>query len=127
MSHPVPTRRSSDLFSLIPAVGTGLVWVPVAIYLFVTGAVVEGLILAFCGRFVIGLMDNILRPILVGRDKRIPDDVVLITTLCGSDLFGINGIVICPVLAGTLVATWNIVKRMQKGAAGVEGPLTEEI
>src|SRR3546814_7636632 len=58
-------------FSLIPAVGTGLVWVPVAIYLFVTGAVVEGLILAFCGMFVIGMVDNILRPILVGRDTRI--------------------------------------------------------
>src|SRR3546814_17710188 len=99
MSHPVPTRRSSDLFSLIPAVGTGLVWVPVAIYLFVTGAVVEGLILAFCGMFVIGMVDNILRPILVGRDTRIPDSVVLITTLGGLDLFGFHGIVIGQVIA----------------------------
>ena len=113
-------------FSLIPAVGTGLIWVPVAIYLFVTGAVVKGLILVFCGMFVIGMVDNILRPILVGRDTRIPDYVVLITTLGGIDLFGFNGIVIGPVIAALFIATWNIVTKMRTGADGLEGPLTEE-
>ncbi|WP_313808338.1 AI-2E family transporter [Sphingobium sp.] len=112
-------------FSLIPAVGTGLIWVPVAIYLFVTGAVVKGLILAFCGMFVIGMVDNILRPILVGRETRIPDYVVLITTLGGIDLFGFNGIIIGPVIAALFIATWNIVTRMRSGVDGLEGPLTE--
>lgn len=112
-------------FSLIPAVGTGLVWVPVAIYLFVTGAVVKGLILAFCGMFVIGMIDNILRPVLVGRDTRIPDYVVLITTLGGIDLFGFNGIIIGPVIAALFIATWNIVTKMRNGIDGLEGPLTE--
>ena len=113
-------------FSLIPAVGTGLIWVPVAIYLFVTGAVVKGLILAFCGMFVIGMFDNIMSPVLVGRDTLIPDYVVLITTLGGIDLFGFNGIVIGPVIAALFIATWNIVTKMRTGADGLEGPLTED-
>lgn len=112
-------------FSLIPAVGTGLVWVPVAIYLLATGAVVKGIILVVCGLFIIGLIDNLLRPMLVGRDTRIPDYVVLITTLGGIDMFGFNGIVIGPVIAALFIATWNIVTRMRTGN-GLEGPLTQE-
>ena len=112
-------------FSLIPAVGTGLVWVPVALYLLATGAIVKGIILIACGLFVIGLVDNLLRPILVGRDTRIPDYVVLISTLGGIDMFGFNGIVIGPVIAALFIATWNIVTRMRTGN-GLEGPLTEE-
>jgi predicted PurR-regulated permease PerM len=112
-------------FSLIPAVGSGLIWAPVALYLIATGAVMKGIILIICGFFVIGLIDNILRPILVGRDTRIPDYVVLITTLGGIDMFGFSGIVIGPVIAALFIATWNIVTRMRAGV-GIEGPLTQE-
>ncbi|ALR18953.1 AI-2E family transporter [Sphingobium baderi] len=110
--------------SLLPAVGTGLVWVPVAIYLLATGALVKGLILVFCGIFIIGMVDNVLRPILVGRETRIPDYVVLITTLGGIELFGVNGIIIGPVIASLFIATWNIVTRMRR-PGGMEGPLAD--
>ena len=69
--------------SLIPAVGAGLIWVPVAIYFLVTGATMQGIILIGFGVFVIGLVDNLLRPVLVGRDTKIPDYVILISTLGG--------------------------------------------
>jgi predicted PurR-regulated permease PerM len=59
-------------FSLVPAVGTGIVWVPIALYLLVTGSVMEGAILVACGLLVIGMIDNLLRPILVGSDTRMP-------------------------------------------------------
>ncbi|KAK0366427.1 MAG: AI-2E family transporter [Pseudomonadota bacterium] len=110
-------------FSLLPAVGTGLIWAPVAIYLLATGAIWKGLILIFCGMFVIGMVDNLLRPILVGRDTRIPDYVVLITTLGGLQLFGFNGIVIGPVIAALFIATWQIVIRTRSHEAGAP-PLT---
>ncbi|EQB32999.1 AI-2E family transporter [Sphingobium ummariense] len=110
-------------FSLIPAIGTGLVWVPVSIYLIATGSTTQGLILAFTGFFIISMVDNVLRPILVGRDTRIPDYVVLITTLGGLELFGFNGIVIGPVIAALFIATWNIVANM-RAPGGIEGPLT---
>ncbi len=99
---------SMAFFSLLPAVGTGIVWVPVAIYLFASGAMVKGAILVFCGVFIIGMVDNVLRPILVGRDTRMPDYVVLIATLGGLELFGISGIVIGPVMAALFMASWEI-------------------
>lgn len=100
--------------SLLPAIGAGLVWVPVALYLFATGAVWEGAVLVGCGAIIIGSVDNVLRPILVGRDTRMPDYVVLISTLGGIELFGFNGIVIGPVIAALFIATWNIFTQMRK-------------
>jgi predicted PurR-regulated permease PerM len=94
--------------SLVPAVGAGLVWVPVALYFFVTGALWQGLALAAWGVFVIGLVDNLLRPLLVGKDTRLPDYVVLITTLGGMSVFGINGFVLGPAIAAMFVAVWHI-------------------
>ncbi|AHE53546.1 hypothetical protein NX02_09125 [Sphingomonas sanxanigenens DSM 19645 = NX02] len=94
--------------SLLPAIGTGIVWAPVAVYLLVTGAVWEGVILILCGLFVIGLVDNLLRPILVGRDARMPDYVVLISTLGGLQVLGFNGLVIGPVAAALFIAAWDI-------------------
>lgn len=96
------------LFSLLPAVGTAIVWVPVAIYLAVTGAWVKAAIMVFCGVFIIGLVDNLLRPILVGRDTRMPDFVVLIATLSGIELFGLTGFIVGPVIAALFIAVWNM-------------------
>jgi predicted PurR-regulated permease PerM len=69
--------------SLLPAVGAALVWLPVAIYFLVTGAAWQGVILIAYGVLVIGLVDNVLRPILVGQDTKMPDYFVLISTLGG--------------------------------------------
>jgi predicted PurR-regulated permease PerM len=95
--------------SLLPAVGTGIVWVPVAIYLLISGAWIKGAIMIFCGVFVIGLVDNLLRPILVGRDTRMPDFVVLIATLSGLEMAGLSGFIIGPVIAALFIAVWNMV------------------
>lgn len=94
--------------SLLPAVGAGLVWVPVAIYLFMTGALWESVALVAWGVLVIGLIDNILRPLLVGKDTGMPDYVVMITTLGGMAVFGINGFVVGPAIAAMFFAVWHI-------------------
>lgn len=104
-------------FSLLPAIGTGLVWVPVAIYLLATGAIWQGLALVGCGLFVIGMVDNVLRPILVGRDTRMPDYVVLISTLGGLEVFGFNGFVIGPVIAALFMALWEIFRAAREEEA----------
>ena len=96
------------VLSLIPAVGPAIVWVPVSIYLFATGDNVKGLVLVVFGAGVIGLVDNILRPILVGRDTKLPDYIVLLSTLGGLALFGINGFVIGPLVAALFIAFWGI-------------------
>jgi len=94
--------------SLLPAVGAGLIWLPVAIYFLATGAVWQGVALIAYGVFVIGLVDNVLRPILVGKDTKMPDYVVLISTLGGMALFGLTGFVIGPVIAALFIATWDL-------------------
>jgi predicted PurR-regulated permease PerM len=99
------------IFSMLPAVGASLIWIPVAIYLFATGAIIKGIILVIVGAFGIGLIDNILRPILVGRDTKLPDYLVLLSTLGGIVLFGINGFVIGPLIAALFVAFWGIFMR----------------
>lgn len=106
------------LFSLFPAVGTGIVWVPVAIYLFATGSIWEGIVLVFCGFFVIGLIDNILRPILVGHDTRLPEFVILIATVAGLDLLGLTGVIVGPIIAALFISVWKIASELRAEQPG---------
>lgn len=94
--------------SLLPAVGAGLIWTPVAIYFLLKGMIAQGVILILYGVLVIGLVDNILRPILVGKDTKMPDYVVLISTLGGLSLFGLNGFVIGPLIAALFISAWGL-------------------
>jgi predicted PurR-regulated permease PerM len=106
--------------SLLPAVGAGLVWLPVALYFLFTGAVWQGLALIAYGVLVIGLVDNLLRPILVGKDTQMPDYVVMITTVGGMAAFGINGFVIGPVIAAMFIAVWDIYAISRDEDAGTQ-------
>lgn len=108
ISAPLLWAVVMAFFSLVPAIGAGLIWIPVAVYLLVTGAVWQGMVLIAFGALVIGLVDNFLRPILVGKDTKMPDYVVLISTLGGIATFGLNGFVIGPVIAAMFIATWDI-------------------
>ncbi|MND97382.1 putative inner membrane protein [compost metagenome] len=94
--------------SLLPAVGAGIVWAPVAVYFVATGAVWQGAVLAAFGVFVIGLVDNVLRPLLVGKDTKMPDYLILISTLGGLAVFGLNGFVIGPLIAALFMSSWAI-------------------
>ncbi|MFT7774259.1 AI-2E family transporter [Roseateles sp.] len=94
--------------SLLPAIGAGLIWLPVAIYFLVTGAIWQGVALIAYGVLVIGLVDNVLRPILVGKDTQMPDYLVLISTIGGMAVFGINGFVIGPAIAAMFMAVWDL-------------------
>ncbi len=94
--------------SLLPAVGAAIVWGPVAIYFLVTGSVWQGVVLIAFGVFVIGLVDNLLRPLLVGKDTKMPDYLVLLSTIGGMALFGLNGFVIGPVIAALFIACWDL-------------------
>ena len=96
------------LMSLLPAIGAAFIWAPVAIYFLMTGSIWQGFTLIIYGVLVIGLIDNILRPILVGKDTQMPDYVVLISTMGGIAIFGLNGFVIGPVIAALFIATWDI-------------------
>ncbi len=97
-----------SVLSLLPAVGAALVWAPVAIYLIATGSMIEGLGLAAWGVGVMGMVDNLLRPILVGKETKLPDYLVLLSTIGGLSIFGVNGFLIGPAIAALFVATWAL-------------------
>ncbi|WP_212612029.1 AI-2E family transporter, partial [Staphylococcus aureus] len=85
-----------------------IIWVPAAIYLFATGQLWQGAFIVGFFVIVIGLVDNILRPLLVGKDTRMPDYLILIATLGGMEIYGINGFVIGPLIAALFIACWNL-------------------
>jgi predicted PurR-regulated permease PerM len=94
--------------SLLPVIGAGFVWLPVSAFFFLTGAYWQCVALLAYGTFVISLIDNLLRPILVGKDARMPDYVVMITTIGGMAVFGINGFIIGPTIAAMFIAVWHL-------------------
>lgn len=94
--------------SLIPAVGPFLIWMPVAIIMLFTGHIAQGLIIIGVGTFVIGTIDNILRPILVGKDIKMHPLIILFTTLGGITIFGISGFVIGPIVAALFLTFWEM-------------------
>lgn len=96
------------IVSLLPAVGAALVWVPVAIYLAAVGDLVSAIVLTAFGVVVIGLADNLLRPVFVGRDTKLPDYIVLLSTLGGIVMFGVNGFVMGPLVAALFMSFWGI-------------------
>ncbi len=108
LGSPVLWGVLMGVFSLLPAIGGALVWIPAAVYLVATGAWVKALILAGVGAGIMGTVDNALRPILVGRDAGMPDYMILLSTLGGLATFGFSGLVIGPVVAGLFLTVWEI-------------------
>ncbi len=111
------------MLSLLPVVGPAVVWAPVAIYLMFTGSMTKGIILVAGGVLVVGTADNILRPLLVGRETRMPDYMVLLSTLGGLSVFGPAGFVAGPVLAALFLSVWDMFAQEQRGVvlAGSDG------
>ena len=96
------------VLSIIPGVGSALVWVPACIYLGLSGRTGAAIILAIYSAAIVGSLDNVLRPRLVGRDTRMPDLLILVSTLGGITLFGAVGIVIGPVVAALFLTVWEL-------------------
>jgi predicted PurR-regulated permease PerM len=96
------------VLSIIPGVGTALVWVPAVIYLLAQGAVGAAIALFIWCAAVVGTVDNVLRPWLVGKDTKMPDLLILLGTLGGLVLFGASGIIIGPIVAALFVTVWDI-------------------
>ena len=118
LGAPVLWGTVMALLSILPVVGTALVWLPAAIVLFVNGQIFGGLALIFVGVFVIGLVDNLLRPVLVGRDTQLPDYVILLSTLGGLAGFGLAGVVIGPTIAAFFLSIWQMAEQEFTAAPG---------
>ncbi len=97
--------------SLIPLVGSALVWVPVSIGFILAGSMAKGIAVILFGALIISNLDNILRPIIVGKDTGVPDVIILISTLGGLATFGLTGLVLGPVLASLVLVMLDMYER----------------
>ena len=96
------------LCALVPGVGPAIIWLPAGLILLTLGSLVPALVVLIGGTVILGSIDNVLRPILVGRDTNMPEALVLLSVLGGLGLFGISGIILGPALAALFLATWEL-------------------
>lgn len=108
ISSPVLWGVAMGVLAIIPVVGTALVWLPAGVILIVTGSVWSGVIILAVGGLVISVIDEFLRPILVGRSSKMPDAVVLLATIGGLATFGVSGFIVGPIIAALFLALWEM-------------------
>jgi predicted PurR-regulated permease PerM len=96
------------VLSIVPGIGAALIWVPAVIFLFVTGQTLAGTLLGAWCAAVVGTVDNVLRPTLVGKDAKMPDLLILVGTLGGLFLFGPIGFIVGPIVCGLFLTVWDI-------------------
>ena len=106
------------VLSIIPGIGTALVWVPAVIYLMMSGSTTAAVGLTIWSAAVVGTVDNVLRPRLVGKETSMPDLLILVSTLGGLELFGALGLVVGPVIAALFLTAWMIYGQMFEDVLG---------
>jgi len=116
ITSPVFWGTMMMVFSLIPGAGTGIIWVPACIILLIMGKMVTALVLALFMAGVVGSIDNVLRPRLVGRDTQMHELLILLSTLGGIVLFGVVGFIIGPIVAALFVTIWDLYGRAFRDA-----------
>jgi len=108
LSGPVFWGVCMTALSVVPSVGTAIVWIPGVLYLFAVGRTFAAILLLLWCVLVVGSIDNFLRPALVGKDTELPDLLILLSTLGGIVLFGMVGFVVGPIVASMFVTVWEI-------------------
>lgn len=96
------------ILSVVPGVGAALVWIPAVIYLYLIGQPIHATVLGLWCAAVVGTVDNLLRPTLVGKDAEMPDLLIMIGTLGGLFLFGPMGFIVGPIVCGLFLTAWDI-------------------
>ncbi|MCX5822526.1 MAG: AI-2E family transporter [Deltaproteobacteria bacterium] len=96
------------LMAIVPLVGCSIIWAPAGILMLLTGHIWEGVLILAVGFLVISTVDNLLRPILIGKDVEMHPLLIFLSTLGGIILFGFSGFVIGPVVTSLLIAIWEM-------------------
>jgi len=110
------------VLSVLPGIGSALIWGPAVIYLLASGQMVAGMGLLIWSAIVVGSIDNVLRPALVGRDTEMPDLLILLSTLGGLSLFGASGLVLGPILAALFLTVLAIYSRTFSDWLNIDEP-----
>lgn len=106
VSNPMLWGAAMAILAIVPALGSAIIWFPASIILLVTGSIWEGVTIIIVGVALISLVDEFLRPILVGRGAKMPDTITFLATIGGLTTFGISGFVVGPIIAAFFLSLW---------------------
>ena len=115
ISSPVLWGSVMAIVSFVPMLGTAIVWVPASLILFFEGAYVKGIALVLIGVFVISMVDNILKPLIIGGRTKMPTVVIFFTVLGGIKLFGLLGLVMGPLVFALFLSVFEIFRAIEGG------------
>ena len=96
------------VLSILPGIGAALIWIPAVVYLIIEGQAVHAVGLGLWCAIVVGTIDNLLRPLLIGKDTEMPDLLVMLSTLGGLALFGAAGILVGPIIGALYITVWKL-------------------
>ncbi len=112
---PVVWGVATSIASFIPLIGAFAIWGPAAVYLFLQGAVLKGVALVIIGVFGISLIDNILKPIIIGSRTKMPILAIFFSVLGGIKLFGLIGLIMGPLVLAIFVSVVEIFRNIEGG------------
>ncbi len=111
ISNSILWGTATAIFSLVPVVGTATVWIPMSLYLVSSGAVMKGAILFVLGLTIIGMLDNLIRPLIIeGQSQGMHLLLVVFSLAGGLMLFGPSGLILGPLVAALFVTFLEIYK-----------------
>jgi predicted PurR-regulated permease PerM len=103
------------IMAIVPVVGCSIIWAPAGMIMLLTGHIWEGVVILAVGVLVISMVDNFLRPILLGRDVQLHPLLIFLSTLGGISLFGFSGFVIGPIITSLLLAILTMYDQFYRG------------
>lgn len=113
IGSPIFWGTAMSLFSFVPMLGTGIVWVPASLILLFEGAYAKGVAMILIGIFVISMVDNVLKPLIIGGRTKMPTVIIFFTVLGGIKLFGLLGLVMGPLVFALFLSVFEIFRTIE--------------
>ena len=113
LNAPVMWGIAMSIMSFVPVVGTFSIWGPTTVYLFFQGSVLKASVLFIFGVMVISMVDNILRPLIIGSRTKMPTVLILFSVLGGIKLFGIIGYVMGPLIMAVFISVFELFRHIE--------------
>jgi predicted PurR-regulated permease PerM len=113
IDSPVMWGVAMSVMSFVPLLGTFIIWGPTSVYLVMQGQFISGLVLFLFGVLVISMVDNVLKPIIIGSRTKMPTIVILFSVLGGIKLFGVIGLITGPLVTAVFFSVFEIVSRLE--------------
>ncbi len=116
IESPVMWGVAMSVVSFVPLLGTFIIWGPTSFYLMMDGELLKGIALFLFGVFVISMVDNILKPVIIGSRTKMPTIVILFSVLGGIRLFGVIGLILGPLITAVFISVLEIFSHLESGA-----------